>query len=330
MLLNIYHKVCNNTYQVRPNDFQQGYQCPYCTRLSSNGELDMKRFLESFYNGNIIQHYRYEKKGLEIDFYVPDKKIGFEFDGTYWHSTKVIDDKNTQLKKYNYFKDLGIKVYFINEDDWYNKTGILKSKIKHILGYNDIEKIYARNTTLKYNIPAKEYKEFLNNNHIQGYCHDNFNFGLYYNNTLIAFMSFAYSRNNVNNKNNRLELLRYATDINYRIIGGFSKLLKHSIIYIKQNYPEYSCIYSFADISLTNGNVYEKNGFVLDHICKPSYFYIYKHKKINRYNYRKSELKKKFPQYYNENLTEFEITEKIPSLYRIYNCGNFVYRYDIK
>lgn len=83
-----------------------------------------------------------ELKGYEIDIYSPKLKLGFEFNGIYWHSDEVIY-KNSKGKfktskekddfKYNLAKEKGIDLYFIKEEDWLNNKEEVKERIKHII-----------------------------------------------------------------------------------------------------------------------------------------------------------------------------------------------------
>jgi hypothetical protein len=41
---------------------------------------------------------------LEIDIYLPELKLGFEFNGLYWHSNKF-KEKNYHLNKTDWFKE---------------------------------------------------------------------------------------------------------------------------------------------------------------------------------------------------------------------------------
>src|SRR5699024_9063560 len=91
----IKHIGCGNIYDVRPNDFQQGYRCPYCSLKSSDEEESLYDFIKDNYKGEIIKNYRDQ---LELDVYLPDLNIGFEYNGTYWHSDRF-KDKNYHLRK---------------------------------------------------------------------------------------------------------------------------------------------------------------------------------------------------------------------------------------
>jgi len=108
----------------------------------------------------------------------------------------------------------------------------------------------------------------------------------------------------------------------------FSKLLSN----ILSTHPEILSVKTYADIrwsSLSN-NLYTKNGFTQLHISEPNYWYFNKTldatsaTRIHRFNFRKQQLKKKFPDIFSDSLTEKQIMDK-SNYGRIYDCGNLVY-----
>lgn len=97
----------------------------------TQGEEDIYKFIQSIYSKEINCN-SWILKDKEIDIYLPDLKIGFEFNGIYWHSQEF-KDKNYHLNKLKLANSKGIKLYFIWEDEWeYNKKEI-KQWIKDIL-----------------------------------------------------------------------------------------------------------------------------------------------------------------------------------------------------
>lgn len=321
--LSIKHLECGNIYEVRPNDFQQGYRCPFCSvsKGYSVEEKEMTDYIKTLVGEDeVLENYR-EK--IELDCYLPNYNLGFEFNGVYWHSD-IYKDKNYHLNKLKAFLKKGIDVIFINESDWVYKRSLVEDRIRIIIGKIK-HRIFARKTQFKA-ISASMSKKFLNENHLQGNAISKYNYGLFYKNELVSVMTFIGSRANVNSSkdDNNLELLRFASLKNHIIVGGFSKLLNDSLKEINK-LNSYNKLITFADLSFSRGNVYLKNGFVLDHISKPSYNYFTGNsRRINRYQMRKSELKKKYPDFYNENLTELKIVDNIPNIYRVWNCGNLV------
>ena len=54
---------------------------------------------------------RYTKFGKEIDIYLPEYKIGIEYNGKYWHKNKEQQDR----EKVKYFADKGIRIITVKE-----------------------------------------------------------------------------------------------------------------------------------------------------------------------------------------------------------------------
>lgn len=327
---------CNNyEYNVRPRDFiTKGNRCPKCSHKTSKEELELKEFIKSFYNKTILFNERGVLNGKELDIYLPDDKIAIEYDGLYWHSDEY-KDKDYHLNKTKECEDLNIHLIQIFSDEWIFKKDIVKNKIKHILGYDNGIKVYARNCIVKEVKDKKIKNDFLEKNHIQGkYDHSFLSLGLYYNDDLVSIMTFrkellirtGKSKNNISNKDNIIEIARYANNLNYRIIGGFGKLFSYFI----SNYS-FDEIITYADRRYSfKNNVYsESSYFKFDSETKPSYYYIsnkdHNEVRYNRTKFTKGKLIQQYPEYIN--LTESQIMEDKLNYKRIYDCGNLKYIY---
>ena len=290
--------------------------CCECNPIDKNvsgKEVLMFKMIKEFYQGEIIQSYKIERK--EIDVYLPELKIGFEFNGLRWHSELFLD-KNYHINKTKLCLKHGIRLIHIFEDDYDDKFEIIKSIISNIL--NKSKRIYARDTIIKKIENNNDIKIFLNKNHLQGFVNTNINYGLFQNDELISLMTFSKTRKvlNKNGKEGEYELVRFCNKIGTSVIGGASKLFKK---FLKDFNPK--TIVSYCDISWANGNLYEKLGFKNFGLTKPNYFYIVNNKRENRIKYQKHKLVK---QGHNEKLSESEIMRKLGH-YRIYNCGNEKY-----
>lgn len=240
---------------------------------------------------------------LQLDAYVENKKVAFEFNGNYWHSSEFLG-KNYHIDKTNKCKHLGIRLIHIFEYQYDTKKDIMLSIINSSLGKYE-RKIYARSCVL--GVPSKEeVKEFLNKNHIQGFINSSYQLGLYYNRELVQLICIGKSRF----KKNDYELYRMCTKLNTQVVGGFSKLLKN------QPYDE---LYSYIDLSKFTGDSYFKIGFDLVSISPPSYVYVRGNNIYSRFMFQKHKLKD-FLDKFDENLSEEE-NARNNHYYRIYDCG---------
>jgi len=87
-----------------------GRKCPICNseRSTSLPEFAIEYYLKRC--GIDVIH-SYKKNGYELDIYIPSKKLAIEYDGYFWHKSKIDKDleKNVKCKKD------GIKLYRIRE-----------------------------------------------------------------------------------------------------------------------------------------------------------------------------------------------------------------------
>jgi len=286
-------------------------QCTVCYPVNSTSsfkEKELYDFIKLIYSGEIITSYR---SGLEIDIYLPELKIGFEFNGLYWHS-ELFKDKNYHLDKTKYFKEKGIRIIHVWEDDWDYKKDIIKSQIKNWLGLIE-NKIYARKCEVKIVKSIDEYKKFLNDNHIQGFISSSVKIGLYHNDELVSLMTFDHFEGRKKMKDDEWNLSRFCNKINYNIIGGASKLLN----YFTNKYKP-SRIISFSDMSWSLGNIYYNLGFEVKNISSPNYSYLIDGKRSNKQKWKKSNLIKLG---HDKSLTESKIMEDFYGSYKIFDCG---------
>ena len=282
---------------------------PLCTICNPIGDLksikenELYLHIKNIYNGEVIQSYR---DVFEIDIYLPDLAIGFEFNGLFWHSEKC-KDKNYHLDKTNYFKDRDIRIIHIWEDDWTFNRDIIKSQINNWLGLT-IDKIWARKCKVLLINDTKIIKSFLNENHIQGYVNSVLCIGLYYDNELVSLMTFDHYEGRNKMSENDWNLSRFCNKLNTNVVGGASKLLNYFIKGYKPNR-----IISYADRCWSDGGLYYTLGFSNIGHSKVDYKYIVSEKRVHKSRYKKSNLK-------IENMTETEYT-KMNNINRIWDCG---------
>lgn len=300
----------NHTFEINKDNYNKrlNYNIPLCTICYPIGdqksikEKELLEFIKNVYTGEVIPGHR---DGLEIDIYLPQLKIGFEFNGLYWHSN-MYKDKNYHLNKTEHFQKKDIRIIHIWEDDWDLKRDIIKSQIKNWLNITE-NRIFARKCKIKDINDPKIVRRFLDNNHIQGFVSSKIKLGLYYNNELVSLMTFDNFEGRKRLGVNEWNLSRFCNNINTNVIGGSSKLLNY---FIKKYIP--NRIISYADKDWSVGEIYEKIGFLKLYESKPDYKYIVDYKRIHKSRYKKSKL--------NTELTESKFMRKI-GIEKIYDCG---------
>lgn len=243
----------------------------------SNKEISVAEWIHSIYSGAIETSNRSIINPYELDIWIPEKKIAIEFDGVYWHSERF-KEKDYHQKKTILCKERGIRLIHIPELVWDNQNTMIKEIIKNALGLTE-HKIYARNT-ICIELDSSTYRNFLLNNHIQGPIESKYRYGLMHENTLVSVFGYGMSRF----KKGEQELHRFCSLMNYNVIGGFQKLLKHS---------GFEGI-SYIDLNYFDGTGYKKAGFKEIGITEPSYeWYNSANGKLySRYQAQKSKLEK--------------------------------------
>lgn len=219
---------------------------------------------------------------FEIDCYIPELKIGIEYNGIYYHASNGSNKKpiNYHFKKSEHaMNDLGIELIHIWEDQWKKQNAIVKDILRVRLKKVE-NRIPARKCIIK-EIPADEYRDFCITHHIQRFRTASVRLGLYYNDKLIQIASFGKPGNygNANSDKYEWEWIRACTEFNTIVIGGTSKLFKYFIDVYKP-----SNILCYADWNLFNGNGYEKLGFELLSFTGPDLFFIHNSSALERIN----------------------------------------------
>jgi len=312
------HKKCGSEFKIHQGYFKLRISnnkelCLNCNPIltgKSNMELELLEFIKENYNGDILSNVRTVING-ELDVFIPELKLAFEFNGLYWHS-EIHKDRKYHINKTNNCLEQEIQLIHIWEDDWLYKSDIIKSIILNKLSQS--RKIYARKTEVREINDNKSIRKFLDTNHIQGFVGSKVKIGLFYDDELVSLMTFGSLRKSLGQKNKKdvWELLRFCNKRNYTIIGGASKLFKH---FIKSN--NFKEIISYSDTSRSNGGLYETLGFEFLANTEPNYYYIIDGVRRHRFNYRKDKLVREG---HDINKTEIQIMNEL-GYNRIFDCG---------
>ena len=251
------------------------------TQFVSKAEIEIREFVESlgFKTEKFIEGSGNSKDSprFEIDIYIPEKRIGIEYNGSYFHSINGRREgritKNYHYNKSMTAKQKDIQLIQIWEDQWKNQQEIIKDVLKARLGILSENSIYARKCEIK-EIENEQYKLFCEKYHIQGYHKAFVKLGLFYENKLVQIASFSKCRNIGRSKKNvfEWEWIRGCPASNNSVVGGTSKLFSY---FIKKYNPE--SVLCYADWNLFNGQGYEQCNFKLDGFTGPDKFYVTVH-----------------------------------------------------
>lgn len=283
------------------NSFRSGFENEIFEFVQSNIDLE-------------IHTNRKYIKGREVDIIIPQLKLAIDCNGVYWHSEIYRPGKH-HLEKKKAIESQGYKFIQIWEDDWRSplKNEIVKSRILNLLGLS--LKTGARQYSLHVRKYSAEIKDFLDQNHLQGFFPATEYLTLEKGGMIYALASFRSSRDG-----SKHELSRYCLLKNHSISGALNRMISH----FKSG--KSGLIFSYADLdwsSLVSDNIYDRVGFVKKRNTVPGYFWLVNGIRINRHVFMRHKLKDIQP-----GETEVDYMHA-RGYYRVYNSGNLYYEMPI-
>jgi hypothetical protein len=292
-------------------------------------EIKIEKRIESFlksFNFDVSLHPRlFKKEGshhkFELDLYLPDRGIAFEFNGYYWHSAINEKYKEYHKNKTEICLENGVKLYHLWEAPEEKILGFVKQK----LGL--CKKVHARKTEVR-KLPVGEANTLLNEWHMDEGTQASFAYSLFMGEEPLSVMTFRGHKEGI-------EIARFATKTKFSVTGGFSKLLSHAIPELKAE--GYSVLISYCNRDLTpdwKDSVYHKQGFEflgdtgssLKYYCDKSQNTLVCNHVYSRQVFQKHKLKEIFPEYNGENVRSF-LESKL--IYEVWNSGNWKFRREL-
>ena len=221
--------------------------CPACANSLSKGENEMFDLVRQYYP-DAQQRVRDVIPPLELDIYIPSLKLAIEYNGEFWHSVDK-KGKNYHLNKRHACEAAGVRLISVCETDWKTKRERVERIIFNAIGKSSGKTVYARKCAIR-EVICKDYRAFMNENHIQGYAIATHRYGLYDGDELVACMGFKQLKDGV------WDCVRYATSC--RVPGGHSKLFKFMAKELNMEKAQ-----SFVDMDFFTGDSYrEEDGWV--------------------------------------------------------------------
>lgn len=278
-------------YQLLWKNEVQFNRFPY----TSFPQMKVVEFLKQ-HQINCVVNDRTKLKPKELDIFLPEHSMAIEVNGLYWHSeVSGGKSKNYHLDKSKECKAAGIQLLHFTDVEILTKFHIICSMLLVKLGMVKT-KISARTCSVG-QCSSEEAKQFLNENHIQGYHPGSSHWKLTNREgTVVAVASFAKAR--FSRSSDSYELLRFASLRDHLVVGGFQKLIKSSGIH--------GTIISYSMNNYSDGKVYEKSGWKLLSENSPGYHYTMDYVELfNRMKFQKHKLEKVL-ETFNSELTEWE------------------------
>lgn len=284
---------------------------------TSDAETEIVNFIKDL-GINVVQNNYNIIPPKEIDIFLPDENIAIEYNGIYWHSELQGKEKSYHLDKTIKCENKNIQLMHIFDYEWGDpiKKQIWKSMIKSKLGFT--KSIYARKCKVK-KVSIAHAREFMEENHLDGFVGGNYKYGLYYEDILVQCIIISKSRFN---KNADYELIRLATKKDITVVGGISKLLSNTELSGK--------LITYANRRYSLGKSYQSVSMSQQSPTPPNYFYITKNASTieSRQKYQKHKIKDILP-IFDEALTEWE-NMKNNGYDRFWDCGNLVFTFELK
>jgi len=112
--LKVRHNICNKEYFVTPNNFLQGYRCPYCSNKTSKGEERISKYLDKLnikYKREVSFSDCKNKLPLKFDFqiFINDNFFLLEYDGEQHFSPVYYLEDFENIKKRDNIKNIYCK-----------------------------------------------------------------------------------------------------------------------------------------------------------------------------------------------------------------------------
>jgi len=310
---------CNNKRETSKLWTVQKGACASCSNTGvSKPEKEIADWIAGL--GLIAERYKFETitNGREIDVYVPEKGIGIEYCGLYWHNENSPwpRDYSSHLKKLKKAQSVGIRLITIFEDEWLKRGPQVRGFLAAALGKTD--KVLGARSCLVKSVEKSIAKNFLEKNHIQGAVNTEAYFGLYNKNELVGIVSGGKHHRG----NPGLVLNRLAFASGLRIAGGASRLV--SALSSWGKLQGLTKLITWSDNRWSAGKVYAACGFEKKAELPPDYSYVYKGLRLPKQSCTKKVLLSRGA----VGNTESEMAKSL-GYSRIWDCGKIRWEIEI-
>ena len=255
----------------------------------------------------------------ELDFYLPEEKIGIEFNGLYWHSEAAGRSKNYHRNKWAMCRNKDVQLIQIWEDDWRDRKALVSKTLTVTLGKaNQLSKVCSEilpavdaQHLRVVPLPPSHARTFLDTNHLDGYAHGTHYLGLEDSSTLRAVLVLQEETPG------GMRIVRYAAA--GEVSEGFAVLLKASEI----RYSPSSFI-GYTDNCMSDEVLYQRNGFIPVGEIEPDYVYLASSRRHEKSHYTRQRFHDDPNLKWVEGATEDELA-KLNGIHKIWDAGKTIW-----
>ena len=108
--------ICNGTL----NRYMKMHKISTITTFCSSGEIELRNFIKSILPDCILVNHNI--RGIigryELDVYIPQLELAFEYNGSYWHSEEKGRGEEYHIRKTKMCGAKGIKLVHISDTEW--------------------------------------------------------------------------------------------------------------------------------------------------------------------------------------------------------------------
>ena len=253
----------------------------------------------------------FQKNDTELVRFPGHKGILFIYDPEIYNERTT--DKQFLYKLKLETETTGQELMIVYLPELAHKYSITLNRIKYRL-QDAKARVRAKKCQIR-DLTSVEYKNFINEFHIQGSIVSSIKYGLFKDDLLLAAMSFNKSRYN---KDYEYEMGRYCVRPGFVIHGNASRLLHH---FIREKDPK--SIITYCDYRWSSGRVYEAIGFKLLHDSACGFFWAKDGQMYNRRGWWKARLPEKLD-HFDPNLSAHN-NMRANGFVKIYDIGQRTY-----
>lgn len=322
--------------------------CPGCQQFSSLPEGELADVVVALLPGEtVLRNVRsiLPDGRMELDIWLPGRRVAIEFNGVYWHSEPMGHDAAAHRAKLTACNAAGIRLITVWSDDFQDRRDVVIRSLAHKLGVvhrlpevlgdgapaHVADRVFAR-CLVPAPITVAAANRFFAANHIQGSTSLTRAFALFDDDGAPrAVLGLRAPRAGARTRRGpgEWEIVRYATL--GLVPGGFTRLVAHAERVLRSEGIALRRWISFAAAEMSDGGLYERAGFTADRRLPPDYWYAGSSTDWHRMakeGYQRSRFRDDPSLAHVDGATERELAE-LNHLVRVWDLGKTRYVKDV-